>query len=278
MNNGTSGEYSRVSYTIEDDTIVLPSLTRVHYRFDGWYTDSTCSNAVDIQGLLNEPSNIVLYAKWIPNTYTITYNANGADGEMTPTTYKYAENVIITLKANAFTKENFKFIGWAATADGDILYLNSDSFMINGDKAEEDCNMTLYAIWIKYKSAVTVSSNQTAGHSYNTYDAVNFNLDVAALKAAGYTRIKVSISFTGKKIDKADYWSLKLFGKNSVEVGSAIIDFENTSDWRYLQFSFLVSLDNLDETARLILQWGASGNLDDDWTVGTINATAEAIA
>ena len=51
-----------------------------------------------------------LKAIWEPNTYTISYNANGGIGTMNNQMATYTQNV--TLNANTFTKEGYNFSGW----------------------------------------------------------------------------------------------------------------------------------------------------------------------
>lgn len=72
--------------------------------------------------------------------YTITFNANGGVGEMAAQTFEVS--VDTALNANAFTRENYKFIGWNTAADGSgATYADAGAILeLTGD-------MTLYAQW-----------------------------------------------------------------------------------------------------------------------------------
>ena len=51
-----------------------------------------------------------------PTTVTITYNANGGEGEMKPQAVE--SGVEVKLIANTFTKDGSDFTGWNEAADG----------------------------------------------------------------------------------------------------------------------------------------------------------------
>ena len=77
---------------------------------------------------------MTLYAKWTENKYTLTFDANGGSGTMTPVTDLTGE---YTLPANEFTAPSGKqFKGWSLTADGAIV-----------TKVDMTENRTVYAIW-----------------------------------------------------------------------------------------------------------------------------------
>jgi hypothetical protein len=61
-----------------------------------------------------------MYAQWTPNTYNITFNANGGTGTMTDVSVTYGESNAIT--ANSFKKGDSKFKGWTATRSSDNAY------------------------------------------------------------------------------------------------------------------------------------------------------------
>ncbi len=71
-------------------------------------------------------------------TYTISFNANTGTGSMADVEYTYSENGY-TLPANGFTApENKAFMGWATSANGDVISGSTYSIM---------SDTTLYAIW-----------------------------------------------------------------------------------------------------------------------------------
>ena len=61
--------------------------------------------------------DVTLKAVWIPNTYTISYNGNGATGGSTAnTTATYDQSV--TIASNGFTKTGYSFAGWTTKSNG----------------------------------------------------------------------------------------------------------------------------------------------------------------
>ena len=153
-----------------------PAPTKVGFTFDGWYEDSTFSKKFDF----NKPitGNITLYAKWVENKYTLTFDANGGSGSMAPKADLTGE---YTLPSNEFTAPSGKqFKGWSLTADGAIV-----------TKVEMTENKTVYAIWedipvVTY--TVTFNSNDgTSVASQNVNDGEKLIEPTPAPTKAGYT-------------------------------------------------------------------------------------------
>jgi uncharacterized repeat protein (TIGR02543 family) len=78
-------------------------------------------------------------------TYTLTFNANGGEGEMESLSFEYAEYK--TLPFSTFTKEGFAFMHWNTKADGTGTAYKDKSQITLKD------NTTLYAQWIEYVSS-----------------------------------------------------------------------------------------------------------------------------
>ena len=130
-NDGTSVAPQNVNAG-EKLTEPTPAPTREGFTFDGWYEDSTFSTKINYDTPITD--NMTLYAKWTENKYTLTFDANGGSGTMTPVTDLTGE---YTLPANEFTAPSGKqFKGWSLTADGAIV-----------TKVDMTENRTVYAIW-----------------------------------------------------------------------------------------------------------------------------------
>ena len=74
-----------------------------------------------------------------PTMVTITYNANGGEGEMKPQAVE--SGVEVKLIANTFTKDGSDFTGWNEAADG------SGKAYADGATVTPTGNLTLYAQW-----------------------------------------------------------------------------------------------------------------------------------
>ena len=130
-NDGTSVASQDVNAG-EKLTEPTPAPTKEGFTFDGWYEDSTFSKKFDFNTPITD--NMTLYAKWTENKYTLTFDANGGSGTMTPVTDLTGE---YTLPANEFTEPSGKqFKGWSLTTDGAIV-----------TKVDMTENRTVYAIW-----------------------------------------------------------------------------------------------------------------------------------
>lgn len=130
-NDGTSVESQNVNAG-EKLTEPTPAPTKEGFTFDGWYEDSTFSKKFDFNTPITD--NMTLYAKWIENKYTLTFDANGGTGSMKPKTDLTGE---YTIPANGFTAPSGKqFKGWSLTTDGATV-----------TKVDMTENKTVYAIW-----------------------------------------------------------------------------------------------------------------------------------
>ena len=95
-----------------------------------------------------------------PETYTITYNGNGADGGATAAGTK-TEGKDYTISANGFTKTGHYFTGWAD---------DSKEIYSPGEIYDEDDNLTLYAQWAPNIYKMTMR-HFTWNVSTNTWNA-----------------------------------------------------------------------------------------------------------
>ena len=130
-NDGTSVAPQNVNAG-EKLTEPTPAPTREGFTFDGWYEDSTFSTKFNFDTPITD--NMTLYANWTENKYTLTFDANGGSGTMTPKADLTGE---YTLPANGFTAPTGKqFKGWSLTTDGAIV-----------TKVDMTENKTVYAIW-----------------------------------------------------------------------------------------------------------------------------------
>jgi uncharacterized repeat protein (TIGR02543 family) len=84
---------------------------------------------------------MTLYAQWkkILTFVTVTFDANGGTGEMSP--QRYVVGTAQVLRPNQFTKEGCYFVNWNKAADGsETAYANTQEITLTG-------NVTLYAQW-----------------------------------------------------------------------------------------------------------------------------------
>ena len=120
------------------------ALTRTGYAFGGWNTsaDGTGTNYTAGTGQFTfGAQNQTLFARWIPNSYTVTFNSNGGSGSMGVQDTQHL--VSTTLAPNAFVAPTGKsFAGWTTNADG------SGTAYGPGASITPAGNLVLYARWL----------------------------------------------------------------------------------------------------------------------------------
>ena len=82
----------------------------------------------------------------VSSDVTVTFDANGGEGIMAAQTLTEGKG---TLTANAFTKEGFRFAGWALSAAGEKVY-------DDGAAVELTADTTLYALWEAEQASLSV--------------------------------------------------------------------------------------------------------------------------
>jgi len=158
VNGGTNGPSNESNNIGESVTISSTVPTRTGYTFSGWNTIANGSGTSYSAGTTySESENIILYAVWTPNTYTISYNAGIGSGTMESTTCSYDKNC--TLRTNEFIKDGYTFIGWSTSSDGtEVVYNNGQTIVYN-----QTSDMTLYALWEAGTYTISYDSGLGAG-------------------------------------------------------------------------------------------------------------------
>ena len=101
------------------------------YSFSGW--------APEVTAVTGNVTYKAVYST-TPQQYTVTFNANGGEGNMEAQTFSYGVDTKLT--KNTFTREDCTFIGWNTEQNGTgTAYDDEDSII---DLAED---VTLYAQW-----------------------------------------------------------------------------------------------------------------------------------
>lgn len=142
-----NGEYP------EGHLVEISATPESGYKFTGWtsnaggiFTDSKSANTT----FEMPAADVVLTAKFakeeivVPGDpeYTVTYKANGGEGEHVVRHKNGTTHVVCTLAQTSITRTGYSFIGWNTAADGSgTSYARGKSFVVNS-------NVTLYAQWI----------------------------------------------------------------------------------------------------------------------------------
>lgn len=143
---------SPLSYTKGEET-VLGSASKEHYTFDGWYKTADLTEKVESISA-ESVGDVTLFAKWIPDTHTVTLN--GADGvfENGEHTFELRASYNSTLKKADLpvpTLENKDFIGWFKDAE------LTSPFVFEGDQGTADIIVEDTVIYAKYGAKISVT-------------------------------------------------------------------------------------------------------------------------
>ena len=114
LNGGTNAENNPTKYYVNRaGEVVLNAPTKEGYTFEGWYENAYYWDPVEFTE--GTTGNKVLYAKWTPIQYSITYHLNGG----TNTTYNPESYTIetYTITLEDASREGYIFKGWYEDAE-----------------------------------------------------------------------------------------------------------------------------------------------------------------
>ncbi len=194
--NGGVGQQPEISaaYGSEMPLLQQIGMTRTGYRFAGYHdapSDGTAyyTDAGESARSWDKRTETTLYAQWTPNTYTVTYDGNGASGGSTADsahTYDLAANLTL----NGFARTGYRFTGWALPTHPDPVFSDGEE-VLNLTDAHAS-TVTLFACWTPVTYTVTYHGNgptsETTPDSLHTYDTQ------MALSGNGYTRTGYTFS------------------------------------------------------------------------------------
>ncbi len=147
--NSNGGTTVNTQYIEYNSTATQPtSPTKDGYTFAGWYSNSALTTSYSFA--TNVTANIILYAKWSTNSYTVTFESNGGTSVSSQT----VEYNSTASQPTAPTKSEAIFGGWYSDVGCTLTY----------DFATKvTSNITLYARWTDVTYKV---SFDTDGGSY----------------------------------------------------------------------------------------------------------------
>ena len=138
-NGGSGAPGNQTKWYGTNLTLSTSKPSRTGYSFAGWNTNSSGTGTNYASGATyTGNAALTLYAKWTPNTYTVSYNANGGSGAPGNQTKTYGVN--LTLSSTKPTRTNYNFKGWSTSASGGVIYASGATYTNNSA-------VTLYAVW-----------------------------------------------------------------------------------------------------------------------------------
>lgn len=231
--NGGSGGTASVTATYGSAMPSATMPTRTGYTFAGYYDTSASSGGTmyykangSSNGSWDKVNDAILYARWTPNTYTITYKDEG-NAAFTgthepgyPTTHTYGT----ATQLDSPTRSGYNFLGWFTSSNCSgtaITQLSATGYT---------ANITLYAKWenagvcgfAPAKTSTTmnigasedIAVNPNEYHSSGTISVSSGNNNIATatynastgnvtITGAGYGSTTITISCTDNNSNSA---------------------------------------------------------------------------
>jgi uncharacterized repeat protein (TIGR02543 family) len=188
--NGGSGAKPAATYSYGATvTVTTDQVIRGGYTFVGWNSmaDGTGTNFGSGTTFTMPANDVVVYAIWSANAYTLFYNMNGGIGAIPGQPGSYQS--LMTVSSTAPTRTGFTFSGWNTdpTGSGGTDYTGGGTFNMPSS------NVTLYAKWTAISYTLTYNAN---GGSGSPSDATGLNYG-STLVLSSTIPIKTGFVFTG---------------------------------------------------------------------------------
>ena len=235
-NSGTiTNESKYTSYTYGTG-LTLPTPTRTGYTFGGWYTSSALTGTAATSISSTTTGNKTYYAKWMANTYTITYNKNSGTitNESKYTSYTYGTGLTLPTP----TRTGYTFGGWYTSSALTGTAATSISSTTTGNK-------TYYAKWMANTYTITYNKNSGTITNESKYTSYTYGtgLTLPTPTRTGYTFggwytssgltgtavTKISTTVTGDK----EYWA-KWTDNIAPVIGTLGYSYQPKNFWQWL--------------------------------------------
>ncbi len=178
-NGGSGAPGSQIKTYGSNLTLTTVKPSRSGHTFSRWNTKSDGSGTSYYPGgSYTSNADVTLYAIWTPNTYTVSYNANGGSGA--PDSQTKTHGVNLTLSSTKPTRTGYTFNKWNTRSDGNgTSYKAGELYTVNS-------GATLYAIWASTRYVVRFHVN---GGSGSIEDQIFYYGRAEALKRNAFSRI-----------------------------------------------------------------------------------------
>lgn len=168
---GGSVQYEAPLSTYSFEPEYPDNLEKNAYVFDGWYTTSGCyeGSKADLSTLTMPASDLVLYAKWVPKTHTVTTyltkDVLDNNGQAIQTWTGVPHGTAVTDPPADPEREPYTFVGWFYISDTDEEKAFDFSMPVNRDldlyaKWRADVNVD-YVIHYRLEDGTTIAEDTT---------------------------------------------------------------------------------------------------------------------
>ena len=189
-----------------DEEVALASgvPTRSGYRFLGWSLTSGSIVAAyqpgdKVKGLVADEGEVILYAVWAANSYTIAFDANG--GSNTPANIQAQYDKTVRIPRFTPSRYGYNFLGWARSKTATRAEYSAGA-SVSRLTASSGGVVTLYAVWeadrflLKYNANVSGSGVAVPSSIWLSYTG-SYNISSSRPSRTGYYFLGWSFTASG---------------------------------------------------------------------------------
>ncbi len=205
------------------------ALVKTGSTFAGWNTAANGVGTTYATGttFAMGSANVILYARWTPATYGVTYTTNGSTGGTAPVdgdAYAAGATVIVLGNTGVLVKTGSTFAGWNTAANGGgTTYVGGTTFAMGS------ANVILHAQWVPVTYGVTYNANgSTGGTAPVDGNAYAPGATVTVLGNTGVS-VKIGSTFAG--------WNTAANGTGTNYVGGATFAMGSANVTLYAQWT-----------------------------------------
>ncbi len=262
--NGGDTDASPASKAVTNPATTVGTLpappTRSGYSFAGWNTEADGEGYAFTASTVITATPMTVYAMWMPDTYTVTFDKNGGDTDASPAieTVTTPATTVGALPAPP-SRSGYHFAGWNAQSDGHGSPFTA-STAVTG-------STTVYAVWTP---VYTVTFDSNGG-------------DTDASPAAATTDINGHVSLPSTDPARSGYhfagWNTQSDGHGSPFTASTAVTGSTTvyAAWTALTLESTAPTGHIYTGGRITLTPNVDGgewNWDHSFFTATFNSPA----
>ncbi|MBR3952005.1 MAG: InlB B-repeat-containing protein [Oscillospiraceae bacterium] len=188
--NGVEGATNDnpATYGAATGNVTLKAPVKEGYTFEGWYLNADFSGTEVKTVAKDRGEDLVLFAKWSENKYTVIFHSNNGSGEATSSEeFTYTEEK--ALNKNTFTRMGYTFLGWAENKAATKAEY-TDGQVVSKLTAEANGEVHLYAVWAPKEYKIVYMNLEGATNAKDNPASFNAENNVITLhdpSKTGYT-------------------------------------------------------------------------------------------
>ena len=174
--DGVSGNMDQQQIVFGTSVNLMQNIfSKTGHSFSGWATDPNGDRVFDdeaVYSMLTEGS--ILYAKWLPNKYNVSFNSNGTGVSGSMAQQQIIFGTSANLSSNGYSRNGYSFNGWMEEGSGTVFNNEASYTMLTE-------GITLNAQWNADKYTITyhVDVNGNKGNNPEDYtiesSTISFN-------------------------------------------------------------------------------------------------------